>query len=750
MVKIQEELVNDGGGGSGLTTNTATTDTLKKAGEGIANAFSEVGAFIGDAYKSFTAQPSGDIGKESQVGLGYSSTSNKLNNSSVQGGVGTANPTVVERVTSPTASPGSNNYYYGFNPYQPNANLGMSTVSNPTSVKFFDPKKASKDALAASQTEEYQKNLEASKKLFTPQSVTFFDPEQASKDALAASQTEEYQKNLADAKKLFEEKVPPEESVPKFDPDSEGYDKKTGLNIDGLNRDQVKAKELKGLGTDDSLIKPFSWMQEGKDAAQVQYDADALKAEQNALFARQEFMTKSEQGQTQKDVQKYLDAQSAEKAGWTGGYRLDQDRQRAYLEATVQASMYNSQEMQRFGLESSLQAARLAYEQGKDALAMEYYKIELDRSMNEAQLTGVYFSPEQKDMLGQYRAANDIYNNLNSSQEYKTRAGQIVNSINNWFGNSGLSKEGIKTLAKLESDRNDLMVKQSVIKSAIETIPSGAYALKDNKGNYIMSNDGLTVQYFMPSLANSADKFDYFSGNYVIDGKTVDTGKQVFVQELNKLNNETLNTWYGNLSQADKEKSATELTAMLSGYMATASNPLHNFAKGIVNENNQQLNYEEVLGGTGKYKDGFYQTEFTINGKTFGVNYNLNSGEVVVRDSVANKDNTPSGVVLADENKNQVIINQSNNFTNFSASNPALKLYRETSGGMAGNTLVEIKDRNDLNLNQFNSTTAEVNKENYKKLFTETYNLFGGAYVYDYYGKLVDGKVMLKRVQTNK
>jgi len=516
---------------------------------------------------------------------------------------------------------------------------------------------------------------------------------------------------------------------------------------DKNSKDTEDTKTTQGQS---SLTQPFSWMQQGKDAAQVQYDADALKAEQNALFARQEFMTKAEQGQTQKDVQKYLDAQSAEKAGWTGGYRLDQDRQRAYLEATVQASMYNSQEMQRFGLESSLQAARLAYEQGKDALAMEYYKIELDRSMNEAQLTGVYFSPEQKDMLGQYKAANDTANNLNASEQDKIRATQIINNIDNWFGNSGLSKEGIKTLAKLESDRNDLMVKQSVIKSAIETIPSGAYALKDNKGNYIMSDDGLTVQYFMPSLANSADKFDYFSGNYVIDGKTVDTGKQVFVQELNKLNNETLNTWYGNLSQSDKEKSATELTAMLTAYMATASNPLHNFAKGIVNENNQQLNYEEVLGGTGKYKDGFYQTEFTINGKTFGVNYNLNSGQVVVRDSVANKDNAPSGVVLSDENKNQVTINQSNNFTNFSASNPTLKLYRETPGGMGGNTLVEIKDRNDLNLNQFNSTTAEVNKENYKKLFTETYNLFGGAYVYDYYGKLVDGKVMLRRVQTNK
>jgi hypothetical protein len=514
--------------------------------------------------------------------------------------------------------------------------------------------------------------------------------------------------------------------------------------------DTKDTKDIKTTQGQSSLTQPFSWMQEGKDAAQVQYDADALKAEQNALFARQEFMREAEQGQTQKDVQKYLDNQSAEKAGWTGGYRLDQDRQRQYLEATVQASMYNAQEMQKFGLESSLQAARLAYEQGKTALAMEYYKLELDRSMNEAQLTGIYFSPEQKDMLGQLKAAEDTYNNLTVSTEDKDRAGKIINSIENWFSTNGLSKEGIRTLAKLDSDRNDLMVKQSTILAAIETIPSGAYALKDNKGNYIMSADGLTVQYFMPSIANSADKYDYFSGNYVIDGKTVDTGRQVFVQELSKLNNETLNTWYGNLSQTDKEKSATELTAMLTAYMATASNPLHNFVKGIVNENNQQLNYEEVLGGTGKYKDGFYQTEYTVAGKTFGVNYNLNTGEVVVRDSVANLDNNPSGVVLTDENKNQVTINQSNNFTNFSASNPTLKLYRETPGGMAGNTLVEIKDRNDLNLNQFNSTTAEVNKENYKKLFAETYNLFGGAYVYDYYGKLVDGKVMLKRVQTNK
>ena len=515
-----------------------------------------------------------------------------------------------------------------------------------------------------------------------------------------------------------------------FTPGPDGYDVNTGLNKDGLTREQV----LKAKGTDDSLIKPFSFMDQGRDAAQIQYDADALKAEQNALFARQEFMREAEQGQTQKDVQKYLDNQSAEKAGWTGGYRLDQDRQRQYLEATVQASMYNAQEMQKFGLESSLQAARLAYEQGKTALAMEYYKLELDRSMNEAQLTGIYFSPEQKDMLGQLRAAEDTYNNLTVSTEDKDRAGKIINSIENWFSTNGLSKEGIRTLAKLDSDRNDLMVKQSTILAAIETIPSGAYALKDNKGNYIMSADGLTVQYFMPSIASANDKYNYFSGNYTIDGKTVDTGKQVFVQELNKLNNQTLNSWYGNLSQDDKDKSAIELTSMLSTYMASASNPLHNFAKDIVSENGTGLNYEDVLGGTGKYKDGFYQTEYTVGGKTFAVDYNLTDGSIRV--------NAKPGVEQSVTNN----VIQSETYQDYAAANPTTATLFRVVSGPSGNALgAAITSANPEN----NTTTlskAKATEEGFNTLLYKTYNT-NKSVKEEIYGKLVNGNMYIVKVK---
>jgi hypothetical protein len=383
---------------------------------------------------------------------------------------------------------------------------------------------------------------------------------------------------------------------------------------------------------------------------------------------------------------------------------------------------------------------------------MEYYKLELDRSMNEAQLTGIYFSPEQKDMLGQLRAAEDTYNNLTVSTEDKDRAGKIINSIENWFSTNGLSKAGIRTLAKLDSDRNDLMVKQSTILAAIETIPSGAYALKDNKGNYIMSADGLTVQYFMPSIASASDKFNYFSGNYTIDGKTVDTGKQVFVQELNKLNNQTLNTWYGNLSQADKDKSAIELTAMLSTYMGSASNPLHNFAKGIVSENGTGLNYQDILGGTGKYKDGFYQTEYTVAGKTFAVDYNLNTGEVKVSKPGQAPGTSTVGIDVTtfnikDVNGNAVqSITPANTFALFASTN-TVPLYLGTK---------RITERTELNKDGFNAssrlqnadgsavrTAEQIISQGYTKLFTEAFD--NGTF--DYYGKPLSGTLNLVRIK---
>jgi hypothetical protein len=728
MVRIQEELVNDGGGGSGLTTNTATTDTLKKAGEGIANAFSQVGAFIGDAYKSFTAQPSGDIGKESQVGLGYSSTSNNLNNSSVQGGVGTANPTVVERVTSPTASPGSNNYYYGFNPYQPNANLGMSTVSNPTSVTFFDPEQASKDALAASKSEAYQKNLEAAKKLFTPQSVTFFDPEQASKDALAASQTKEYQKNLAAAQESFK---PPEPEDKFIDADGDGFDDKTGLSAGGLTKEQadLKARQEAALsaGTDPSLIAPFKWEAEGKTAAQIAAEQNILKAEQGALTARSKLMEQGEQGQATLDMEKYMRAQSAEKAGWTGGYRLDQNRQMDYLKASIQSSMYNAQEMQRYGFDSQLSAARLAYEQGKQQLALEYYNTAVTQAMNEAQLTGIYFSPEQKDMLTQYNTADSILKNAAPGTDEFKRAAQIVNTIDEWFSANGLSKAGTKTLAGIQASIAQANAEQSKLTSAIKTIEEqadGSVPLKDSNGKYLWNAEGTALVTFNPKTATAKDVYDFYSGKLVVDGKTITSGRGILNTTLQNEGRKAINDWFTSLNTTQQGLSSNDLAANLVNYLNSKGiNPISSYISSIESGAGATLNLQDLIGSYGTLKGDMLEVKYTTGtGKTITVQFPTKGGAVV-------------------QTKNDVDINitEQNNYDAFKSTYPNIKLHHQIPGGSYIETL-------NINTPLLDVPVDTVLKDSsYKKLFTQKFAVLGATYAY--YGKVIDGKMIAARVK---
>jgi hypothetical protein len=741
MVKIQEELVNDGGGGSGLTRNTATTDTLKKAGQGIVNAFSEVGAFISDAYKSFTAQPSGDIGKESQVGLGYSSTSNNLNNSSVQGGVGTANPTVVERVTSPTASPGSNNYYYGFNPYQPNANLGMTTVSNPTSVTFFDPKQASKDALAASQTEEYQKNLEASKKLFTPQSVTFFDPKQASKDALAASQTEEYQKNLAAAKKLFEEKVPPEDKSNNIiDTDEDGFDDKTGLNASGLTKEQadLKARQEAALsaGTDPSLIAPFKWEAEGKTAAQIAAEQNILKAEQGALTARSKLMEQGEQGQATLDMEKYIRAQSAEKAGWTGGYRLDQNRQMDYLKASIQSSMYNAQEMQRYGFDSQLSAARLAYEQGKQQLALEYYNTAVTQAMNEAQLTGVYFSPEQKDMLTQYNTADSILKNAAPGTDEFKRAAQIVNTIDEWFSANGLSKAGTKTLAGIQASITQANAEQSKLTSAIKTIEEqadGSVPLKDSNGKYLWNAEGTALVTFNPKTATAKDVYDFYSGKLVIDGKTITSGRGILNTTLQNEGRKAINTWFTSLSTSQQELSSNELAANLVSHLNSQGiNPISNYISSIESGANAALNLQDLIGSYGTLKGNMLEVKYTTGtGKTITVQFPTKGGTAIV----GTAGGTTSGTVI-----------QSETYQDYAAANPTTATLFRVVSGTSGPTLGAAINNANPETNTTTLSKAKATEEGFNTLLYKTYNT-NKSVKEEIYGKLVNGNMYIVKVK---
>lgn len=229
-----------------------------------------------------------------------------------------------------------------------------------------------------------------------------------------------------------------------------------------------------GSGAQAAKDTTYSWETKAAERAQLSYKSDVLKAKQDALAKRQEIETQAQQYQMQSDMQKYADNQSAEKAGWAGGYVLDQNRQRQYLQQSINASMFNSMQLQKYGYESQLQAARIAYDSNMMDLAMEYYQQAVQNSINEAQVTGLYMSAEQKDMLSQWNTANAIIGDATASDADKEQAQKVSNAINSWFAEQKISPAGIKTLGMISAELEVINMKTAVMEAAYNRIPEAA------------------------------------------------------------------------------------------------------------------------------------------------------------------------------------------------------------------------------------------------------------------------------------
>ena len=87
---------------------------------------------------------------------------------------------------------------------------------------------------------------------------------------------------------------------------------------------------------------------------------------------------------------KYATEQTTEKMGWSGGYVTDANRQMEYLKSSIQAGMFNALELQKYGYTTSLEAARLAYEGNKFALAQDYMEKADAQSWTEYEQFGIY------------------------------------------------------------------------------------------------------------------------------------------------------------------------------------------------------------------------------------------------------------------------------------------------------------------------------------------------------------------------
>ena len=229
------------------------------------------------------------------------------------------------------------------------------------------------------------------------------------------------------------------------------------------NTSTKPAKSNTGSGLTAAEGTEYSWNEKAEERAGLDYQSAVLESKSNYLANRQQIESQAQEAQNQYAMKQYSQNQSNEKAGWTGGYILDTDRQVEYLKATIQAQMYGQMELQKYGYDTSLAAARLAYDTNKYDLALEYYNTALSRAVSEAEITGYYVSPETSEMLDEYSIASRILNDETSTQEDKDRANSVLNAVYKWFEDNGISKQGVETYSHIVDERTYKMSLESAL-----------------------------------------------------------------------------------------------------------------------------------------------------------------------------------------------------------------------------------------------------------------------------------------------
>lgn len=282
-----------------------------------------------------------------------------------------------------------------------------------------------------------------------------------------------------------------------------------------------------GTGATSALKDGYSWEQKGTQAATKQYEQDLLTQDQNYLQNRSTIENNAVNYQAQSDMMKYQNNQTAEKVGWTGGYVLDQNRQSEYLKQSIQAQMYGAMELQKYGYDSALSAARLSYDLNQQEFAHKYYQEAQAAALSEAQLTGVYFSAEVKDMMAQLGVAKQKLKENPDDENAKN----LETQINNWFSENKISPEGVKTLEAWQAEQatelqwsNELWVRYNATMEKLEadfaTNPSKFIWLDENGDETF---DGLNVRTGNWDAMSGSDILNYITttdaqGNTVLNG----------------------------------------------------------------------------------------------------------------------------------------------------------------------------------------------------------------------------------------
>lgn len=341
-------------------------------------------------------------------------------------------------------------------------------------------------------------------------------------------------------------------------------------NTPNTKTDAVDSKTGSGLKAAEGTN--YSWNTKADERAGLDYKSAVLESKSNMLENRQNIESQGQQAQDQFAMKQYTQNQSIDKVGWTGGYVLDSERQVNYLKQTIQAQMYGQMELQKYGYDTSLAAARLAYDTNRYDLALEYYNTALSRAVSEAEITGYYVSPETNEMLDQYSIASQTLNDPNAKEEDKLRADKILTSVYDWFEGHGISKQGVETYNHIVQERTHKMsVEQTLdyINKANKQIDSNTFTKLDENGNPSMSKDGTTMETINFNTVSKEDLLDYIGSS--------EMAKQQYYGYLDtKITGETetqFKTWLISKGLMDKQEDGTYTPKSNTDY----SKQLYNF-----------------------------------------------------------------------------------------------------------------------------------------------------------------------------
>lgn len=340
------------------------------------------------------------------------------------------------------------------------------------------------------------------------------------------------------------------QSGPKLDMSSQSLlDNATAANDKATSIiDEMGIQKNTSAGASAAIDTTYSWDAQGANKANTQLQMDINTAKQNALANRQTLEQNAVNYQQQADLAKYSANQSAQSAGWTGGYVLDQNRQMEYLKSSIQSQMYGAMELQKYGYDTSLAAARLSYDLNQQEFAHQYYMDAVNVAVTEAQQTGYYISAEVRDMMSQYEVAQQHINSKDPAE--KAKAETVSKNVSQWFEAQGIhmSQPAVKTLSLLTSELNAAQTSLQMYMSTYYDQIAMIQAADEEAANKL-DTDMNAVLVYDPETGEP--KYNPTTGKYEIAYLNTMEPKDVIAYA--KTNNETLQRVHGHLNSLLEE-----------------------------------------------------------------------------------------------------------------------------------------------------------------------------------------------------